>query len=94
MNIRKLKIAKRKSCLDFCEKTNAAYGKLHNYISEKNKKHNDLIFTRLDDSATFDSYNEVAQDLMREHFSVDTAPDDIYNSHLILYIARQILYIQ
>lgn len=73
-----VKVAKKKSWIDFCDKTNEAFGNLHNYISGKNLKYNDLIFTRLDGSATFDSYNEVAQDLMREHFSTDTVPEEIY----------------
>lgn len=80
-----VKMAKRENWLTYCEKTNDAFGKLHEYISGKNLKHNDLIFTRLDGSTSFDSYNEVAAMLMNEHFAVDNIPDNIfeYNSDTV-----------
>lgn len=73
-----VKLAKRNNWLEYCEKTSDAFGKLHNYISGKNLKHNDLIFTRLDGSASFDSFNEVAEMLMNEHFAIDRIPDAIH----------------
>lgn len=82
-----VKLAKRNNWLEYCERTNDAFGRLHNYISGKNLKHNDLIFTRLDGSAAFDSFNEVADNLMREHFATDSVPDNIheFNSDTIFH---------
>lgn len=76
---KKVKIAKRQSWARFCEKTNDTYGNLYKYISGKNLRKNDLIFTRLDGSSCFDTYNDVAEMLMREHFDIHNIPENPFN---------------
>lgn len=74
-----VKKAKRDSWTNFCHDTSDTYGTLYKYITGKTTKPSDFIFTRFDNSTPFDSYDDVAKDLMKEHFSVDKIPTEIFN---------------
>lgn len=65
---------KKKSWLNYCERTEEAYGNLYKYISGKYIKQSDTIFTIFEDSTPFDSYDEVAYNLMKTHFNVLDIP--------------------
>lgn len=75
---KKIKKAKKLAWYNYCENTNDCYGNLYKFVSNKALKFSDMIFTRLEDSAPFDSYDDVANRLMIEHFAVDELPDEIY----------------
>lgn len=66
-----VKKANRDSWSTFCYNTSETYGTLYKYITGKTSKPSDFIFTRLENSQEFDAYDDVAQDLMKEHFNVD-----------------------
>lgn len=76
---KKVKKAKRDSWEKFCNSTNNSYGNLYKYIAGKTTKHSDFIFTRLDNSEPFDSYDDVAKLLMEEHFGVDRIPGNVHD---------------
>lgn len=69
--------AKLDSWLGFCEQTSESFGTLYKHISGKALSNTDLIFTRLESNTVFDSYNEVARNLLRVHFNINNIPDDI-----------------
>lgn len=76
---KKVRKAKRDSWTKYCSRTEEAYGSLFKYISGKMTKPTDFIFTRLNESENFDSYNEVARSLMRAHFDVENVPGNLHN---------------
>lgn len=71
--------AKRKSWFTFCEKTQDV--SLFKYITGKASHYNDFIFTTLENSQTFDSYDDIARSLMSEHCNIDEIPES-YHSHV------------
>lgn len=80
-----VKYAKRKSWQSFCSNTENAFGNLFKFISGKNIKHTDLIFTVLEDSAPMASYDDVAMQLMKEHFDINSGVNSS-GSHYSNYI--------
>lgn len=80
---RKIREAKKKSWLKFCSSTNNAFGNLYKFLSGKNLHHTDFIYTALENSVPFATYDDVADDLMKEHFHVDIVPPITYE-----YISR------
>lgn len=73
----KVKRAKRKAWLDYCEKTSEVHGNLYKFTAGKNLRHSDFIFTHLEHSAPFSNYDDIANQLMEEHFGVNVMPDNI-----------------
>lgn len=71
--------AKKTSWENFCNKTNDSFGTLYKFVSGKATRHTDYIFTKLNDSECFDSYDEVARSLMVEHFGIDNVPANIHD---------------
>lgn len=67
--------AKRKSRLAFCKKTQDVYGSLFKYISGKASHYRDVIFTTLENSQVFDSYDDIARSLMSAHCNIDEIPE-------------------
>lgn len=74
-NIRKVK---REAWLKYCEKTEDAFGSLYKHISGKASRPTDFIFTRLNESEVFDTYNEVAETLLNAHFGINEPHGNVY----------------
>lgn len=79
-----VKLAKKNSWLDYCQKTDEVYGNLFKYISGKTLTHEDLIFTVLNDLEPMASYDDVARQLMRDHFVTDEVQPQSTNFHSVL----------
>lgn len=73
-----IKITRKKSWLTFCEKTSDAFGTVYKYIAGKYLQHTDMIFTILENSHIFDTYDDVVKNLMEEHFGILHPPEVIY----------------
>lgn len=69
-----MKREKKQAWLNYCEQTNENYGNLYKYVSKKILRHDDLIFTCLENSVPFSTYNDVAHQLMLEQFGIDELP--------------------
>lgn len=70
---------KRKAWHDYCSKTANAYGSVFRYVTNKQLRHTDLVFTTLEESDAFDTYDDVVQMLLREHFKIDQVPDNVHS---------------
>lgn len=75
---RQVREAKKKAWYQFCAQTNDSFGNLYKFINGKQLKTTDLIFTSLEDSLPFASYDDVAERLMQEHYDINNVPDDIF----------------
>lgn len=76
---KQVRIAKKRSWINFCSSTDNAFGNLYKFLSDKSLTHTDFIYTALENSAHFSTYDDVAADLMVEHFHVDERPKRIFS---------------
>lgn len=72
-----VKKAKRDAWLKYCEKTSEVHGNLYKFTVGKQLRHSDFIFTYLEHSAPFSTYDDIANELMEEHFGVNLTPPNI-----------------
>lgn len=72
-----LKVCRRKSWLQFCERTSNAFGSVYKFVSGKALHNTDFFFTILENSHVFETYDDVLERLMEEHFGVSQLPVDL-----------------
>lgn len=51
---------------------------IHKFTTGKLLKHTDFIFTSLEHSKTFTTHDDVARELMNEHFGIENTPNNIH----------------